>query len=166
MFVAGLNRSYQGESLVNNRYAIDSGKLIKFSQWVSTQGEFSTFRWPEEDIEVIERSIKRSKPPKGYESYRGRYLSARYTNDRYLSSSFPKECYDAFLQLTKRISLAKRLAKIARGRNARKQVQNSSVEILTFNLSQSPDLPLRIRSSLLKPSRPAPMRRGQKVKSQ
>ncbi|GBN71449.1 hypothetical protein AVEN_130786-1 [Araneus ventricosus] len=125
------------------------------------------FRSPEEEIEVIERSIKRSKPPKGYASYRGRYLSARYTNVRYLSSNSPKECYDAFLQLTKADNPTKRLAKISRGQNALKQVQNSSVEILTFNLHQSSDLEsLRIRSSLLKPSPPAPMRRGRKVKSQ
>ncbi|GBL82509.1 hypothetical protein AVEN_587-1 [Araneus ventricosus] len=122
-------------SLINNRFR----KLIKFSQWASTQGEFSTFRWPEDEIEVIERSIKRSKPPKGYASYRGRYLSARYTNARYISSNSPKECYDAFLQLTKGASLAKRLAKISRGQNTRK-VQNSSVEILTFNLHQLSDL--------------------------
>ncbi|GBO07573.1 hypothetical protein AVEN_194690-1 [Araneus ventricosus] len=55
-------------------------------------------------------------------------------------SNSPKECYDAFLQLTKGASLAKRLAKISRGQNASKQVQNSSVEILTSNLRQSFDL--------------------------
>ncbi|GBN38289.1 hypothetical protein AVEN_148847-1, partial [Araneus ventricosus] len=106
----------------------------------STEGEFSTFRWPEEEIEVIERSMKRSKPPKGYASYRGRYLSASYTNARYFSSNSPKECYDAFLQLAKGASLAKRMAKISRGQNARNPVPISSVEILTFNLHQSSDL--------------------------
>ncbi|GBO14563.1 hypothetical protein AVEN_220397-1, partial [Araneus ventricosus] len=95
-------------------------------------GEFSVFRWPEEEIEVIERSIKQSKPPKGYASYRGRYLSARYSDARYLSSNFPKEYYDAFLQLTKGASLDKSLAKISRGQNARNKSRTRSVEILTL----------------------------------
>ncbi|GBO15455.1 hypothetical protein AVEN_101512-1, partial [Araneus ventricosus] len=113
---------------IGNRFR----KLIKFSQWVLTQGEFSVFQWPEEEIEVIECSIKKSKPPKGYASYRGRYLSARYSDARYLSSNFPKEYYDAFLQLTKGASLDKSLAKISRGQNARNKSRTRSVEILTL----------------------------------
>nr|GBO15201.1 hypothetical protein AVEN_258898-1 [Araneus ventricosus] len=76
------------------------------------------------------------------------------------------------LSLTKGANLAKRLAKKDSGQNACKQVQNSSVEILTFNLHQSFDLEsLRIRPSFssfspLKPSRPAHLRRGRKVKTQ
>ncbi|GBN99784.1 hypothetical protein AVEN_95632-1 [Araneus ventricosus] len=106
--------------------------------------------------------MKRSKPPKGYASYRGRYLSARYTNARYLSSNFPKECYDAFLQLTKGASLAKRLAKISRRQNARNKSRTRSVEILTLifinhPISKNlPDLFSLFRLHFLKPHFRAP----------
>ncbi|GBL93171.1 hypothetical protein AVEN_42632-1 [Araneus ventricosus] len=115
-------------------------------------GVFSVFRWPEEEIEVIERSIKRSKSPKGYASYRGRYLSARYTNANYFSSNSPKECYDAFLQLTIGASLAKRLAKISRGQDARNKSRTRSVEILTLIVINHPiskNLPLISRLHFL-----------------
>ncbi|GBN02296.1 hypothetical protein AVEN_70735-1 [Araneus ventricosus] len=74
----------------------------------------------------------------------------------------PKECYDAFLQPTKRASLAKRLVKISRGQNARNKSRTRSAEILTLifinhliskNLS---DLLSFSPSSLLKLSLPDP----------
>ncbi|GBM94482.1 hypothetical protein AVEN_219784-1 [Araneus ventricosus] len=67
-------------------------------------------------------------------SYRGRYLSARYANARYFSSNPPKGCYDAIPQLTKGASLAKGWLNFPGSKTPVIKVQNSIVEVLTFNL--------------------------------
>ncbi|GBM06103.1 hypothetical protein AVEN_265165-1 [Araneus ventricosus] len=101
MFVTGLSRSYQGESLVNNRDGIDSG-----TDRVQSMG----------------------------------YNSGRVHNSL-------KECYDAFLQLTKGASLAKGWLRIAGSENSRNQspeLERRGSNFLIFIRSRSPP------SSLLK----------------